>query len=41
MNLCRTVRQIQLSRKNTINHHLMSAETDQQIDLILSGVEAQ
>ena len=37
----RLLRHIQFLRKNTINHHLMSPETNQQIDLILSWVEAE
>ena len=32
----RLIRHIQFLRKNAINHHLMSPETNQQIDLILS-----
>ena len=37
----RLIRHIQFLRKNTTNHHLMSPETNQQIDLILSWVEAE
>ena len=37
----RLIQQIQILRKNTINHHLMSPETNQQLDLVLSWVEAE
>ena len=35
------IQHIQVLRKYTINHHRMSPETNQQIDLILSWVEAE
>ena len=37
----RLIEHIQLLRKKTINNHLMSPETNQQIELILSWVEAE
>lgn len=37
----RLIQLIQFLRKNTTNHHLMSPETNQQIDLILTWVEAE
>ena len=37
----RLIEHIQFLRKKTINHHLMSPETNQQLDLILSWVEAE
>jgi len=37
----RLIQHIQMLKKNTITHHLMSPETNQQIELICSWVEAE